>query len=61
MKCLFEDVHCWDNYRKKFSHKEYSFQMSSHIRYEDAIIQLVEMFPTIDVDVIKGLLNDNST
>ena len=34
--------------------------MSNHISYDDAIIQLIEMFPKMDVEVIRAMLNDNS-
>lgn len=34
--------------------------MSATITFDQAIIQLVEMFPKIDVDVIKMILLENS-
>lgn len=34
--------------------------MSNHISYDDAIIQLIEMFPKMDIEVIRAMLNDNS-
>lgn len=33
--------------------------MSNQISYEEAIMQLVEMFPKIDIEVIKDLLLEN--
>lgn len=33
--------------------------MSNQISYEDAIMQLVEMFPKIDIEVIRDLLLEN--
>ena len=35
--------------------------MSSKITYGEAVVQLAEMFPKIDVEVVKIILSENSS